>query len=321
VIHLLPGVTSTLFLHRAEGKNFMNIDIDKLQYHELANEFPLLDEEELKELAADIEANGLLEPIVLYGGKVLDGRNRYNACKKAGYKFGPEDVVLFEERYPDEDPVLYVLSKNIYRRHLGVGQRAAVAQRFRALMGKRKPGPKESRIAEIIPPVGERTKKVAAAAGVSVASVERAAYVQKHDPEGFKELQKGTKTLREAHRETQKRISGAEIDAAWQRVKDVCGKSFAAAIAEDQIPSLGVPKNLIAFAGLADDKMKTLAPALRLGWKLERALLCLDKEITPATTLAQGIDLFAFRGSKRMEFELEEVHWLMTKAKQETVAA
>lgn len=46
--------------------------------------FPLLDETALQELADDIKVNGLQNAIVLHDGKVLDGKNRLNACKLEG---------------------------------------------------------------------------------------------------------------------------------------------------------------------------------------------------------------------------------------------
>ena len=54
------------------------------EYHELANLFPLMDESQYSDLVADIKENGLVESIVLHEGKILDGRNRYNACNDAG---------------------------------------------------------------------------------------------------------------------------------------------------------------------------------------------------------------------------------------------
>ena len=53
---------------------------ERLEYHELANIFPLIQGVEFDELVKDIQWNGLQEPIILYEGKILDGRNRYNAC-------------------------------------------------------------------------------------------------------------------------------------------------------------------------------------------------------------------------------------------------
>ncbi len=91
--------------------------------HELAAIFPLMGDEELRDLADDIEANGLRDPIWLLDGKILDGRNRYRACNLA-------DVDPRIEEYRGKDPLGFVVSKNLHRRHLDAGQRAMVAARL-----------------------------------------------------------------------------------------------------------------------------------------------------------------------------------------------
>jgi len=59
----------------------------------------MLADDELDELAADIKARGLLQPIVLDAeGRVLDGRNRLAACKKAGVK---PDFITYADGDPD----------------------------------------------------------------------------------------------------------------------------------------------------------------------------------------------------------------------------
>lgn len=93
----------------------------ELEFHEAANIFPL-DEEHLDELAADIRQNGQLVPIELFGGKILDGRRRWLACEKVGIE------PITREVNP-ADPVVYVLSLNLHRRHLDKGQRAMVGAR------------------------------------------------------------------------------------------------------------------------------------------------------------------------------------------------
>jgi hypothetical protein len=49
-------------------------------FHEIADIFPMMTASEFAALKRDIQENGLLEPIELYEGKVIDGRNRYRAC-------------------------------------------------------------------------------------------------------------------------------------------------------------------------------------------------------------------------------------------------
>jgi hypothetical protein len=58
--------------------------ISELPHHPLAALFPLLDGDEFTALADDIRANGLREPIMLFEGAILDGRNRYRACMAGG---------------------------------------------------------------------------------------------------------------------------------------------------------------------------------------------------------------------------------------------
>jgi hypothetical protein len=73
----------------------------KLQFHPLAEIFPLIEGVEFDELVEDIRANGLHEPIVVYEDQILDGRNRYRACQAAGIE--PAFTV-----YTGDDPVGYV---------------------------------------------------------------------------------------------------------------------------------------------------------------------------------------------------------------------
>ena len=77
---------------------------------------------ELKALADDIAANGLNQPIVIYNGRILDGRNRARACEMAGVAV---DTVEWDD--PGCGPVAWVVSQNVRRRHLTATQRATLA--------------------------------------------------------------------------------------------------------------------------------------------------------------------------------------------------
>lgn len=99
------------------------INKDEIEFHEIASIFPMMEGEEFETLVKDIKENGLIEPIYLYEGKIIDGRNRYLACQKAGVE------PRFEE-YTGISPVDFVISKNLHRRHLNESQRAVVAAKI-----------------------------------------------------------------------------------------------------------------------------------------------------------------------------------------------
>jgi hypothetical protein len=94
-----------------------------LPIHELARTFPTMGMAELKELASGIHAQGLLEPITIYQGQILDGRNRISAANMCGYAFKAADFVELD---PKIDPLAFVINKNIRRRHLTAEQKRAL---------------------------------------------------------------------------------------------------------------------------------------------------------------------------------------------------
>jgi len=94
--------------------------------HEVANIFPMMTDEEFESLKADIEANGLLEPVWLHPDdhSIIDGRNRYKACTELG--------ATPKYRYWDGKGSLvsFVVSLNLKRRHLNESQRGMVAAKL-----------------------------------------------------------------------------------------------------------------------------------------------------------------------------------------------
>lgn len=146
--------------------------------HPAAALFPLVPDAELRELVEDIRAHGVRQPVVTYRGELLDGRNRIRACDLIG--FDPPSV-----EYEGSDPVGFVISANLRRRHMDDGQRAMVAARLANL----KSGQRADQAAQIcagvdsgseaLPPVVTQTQ-AADLLGVSRRSVQHARVVIEH---------------------------------------------------------------------------------------------------------------------------------------------
>jgi N6-adenosine-specific RNA methylase IME4 len=134
-----------------------------VEFNPLASLFPLVEGAEFDELVADIRAHGLHEPIVVYEGKILDGRNRLRACTAAAIK------PMFTA-YTGDDPVSYVVSLNLRRRHLNESQRAMVAAKLATL--------KDGQRADLVEglPIGRASELL----NVGERSVARAREVQEH---------------------------------------------------------------------------------------------------------------------------------------------
>ena len=94
-----------------------------LEPHRLSRLFPPISPEDFDKLAADIKLNGLHQHIVRYQGKILDGNNRYRACELV--KIAPK----FADFAGDDAAARnYVISANIYRRHLSPEQRRGIIE-------------------------------------------------------------------------------------------------------------------------------------------------------------------------------------------------
>lgn len=175
----------------------------KKHFHEAANLFPLMEGDEFDQLVADIKENGLREPIWLDpNGKIIDGRNRYRACRRA--RVDPK----FDWWDGEGSAIAFVLSKNLHRRHLSASQRAMVAAEAKPLYeaeakarmaeGGRKKG------RENLPPLemGKARDHAAKHANVSPRTVESAsAVLREGSPELVEKVKKGEITVHKALQE------------------------------------------------------------------------------------------------------------------------
>lgn len=92
-------------------------------FHALADAFPLISGDEFEELVKDIHDNGLVQPITMHEGKILDGRNRWRACQRLG-------IPHTEKKFSGPDAAAYVWSVNAVRRQLTASQRALAATKL-----------------------------------------------------------------------------------------------------------------------------------------------------------------------------------------------
>jgi hypothetical protein len=151
------------------------------EVHPYAARFPMLPDADLDALAADIKANGLINPIVLdVSGRLIDGRNRLEACARAGVR------PVFD-MVPVPDPVAFIVSANMQRRDLPAAQKAHLAVAGLSDSDNRM-----------------RQQDMAAIAGVSQSKIAEAMVVARYSPEDHAAC-----------------CAGAPHDPAYQRAKQI----------------------------------------------------------------------------------------------------
>jgi len=176
-----------------------------MKNHPIADVWPMMDEAKLAELADDIRKNGQLVPVWLYEGKILDGRNRWAACKIAG-------VEPKTKEYAGDVPTAFAVSLNDRRRHMNKGALAAVAAELEphfAADAKRRQArkPKAEFVQEKIPEQkrAQAREEAAKSVGVNDRYVSDAKKVKTEAPEVFERLKAGKITLQDAKREVAKK--------------------------------------------------------------------------------------------------------------------
>ena len=176
-------------------------------YHPAANIFPLMDEVAYAALRDDIAANGLIEPIWFCDGKILDGRNRWRACNELG--ISPE-----VREYTGNDPIGFVVSLNLSRRHLTSSQRAVVAleiERQLAIEAKKRQIRKPANsVLQIIEKQTDNqpihaAKQAAALVGTNRQYVSDAKRIQAAAPELLPQIAAGELSIPEAKRVLRKK--------------------------------------------------------------------------------------------------------------------
>jgi N6-adenosine-specific RNA methylase IME4 len=179
-----------------------------MEFHEIANLFPMMQPDELADLVNDIKANGLIEPIILYEDQILDGRNRFLACGEAGVK-------PHYDYYKGNEPVAFVISKNLHRRHLNKSQEAMIATTVKPMLAeearKRQAiftgNQYTSGVSELIPEEqkGRSADKAGELFGVSGRYVSDAEKIKNEAPEYVEPIMQGEMTITRAKQEIKRK--------------------------------------------------------------------------------------------------------------------
>lgn len=199
-----------------------------MKAHAIADLFPMLSDPELEALALSMRTHGFdpTHPVLLLDGKILDGRNRWQAAKMAGV------TPVTKNWDGGGDPWDFVWRENAIRRHLEPGTKTAICFQFLAgskawqeREGNRgKHGPRKRGSQEPLSAASNSAKRneLAAAAGVSLATAQRALAVAAADDEAIKAVAAGTCSLADAVRSTKRKTLTAKLE-------DVAGRNAKAA--------------------------------------------------------------------------------------------
>lgn len=164
------------------------------ELHPLCTLFPRMSGAEFDALVADVTANGLQNPIVLFDDMVLDGGNRYRACQVA-------DVEPRFVQFTGDSIVSFVLSANLHRRHMSAGQQAAIVSAAQDWAKAQVQGANRHTM-QTGNVTGLRTvADRAAQSGASDKTQRMADKVAKASPELVRQVAHGEKTLPQAVRE------------------------------------------------------------------------------------------------------------------------
>ena len=200
-----------------------------MKAHKLCKLFPAITGQPLLDLIQDIKRNGLRQPITTYEGQILDGANRYAACQAAGIE--PEMV-----EFTGEDPLAFVISQNMNRRHLTDDQRAAIATQI----AKSKHGGDRGQGAESDPSENPITiAEAAALMKVSPRQVKIAKQVKKESPGAFEKVKTGEMTLNAAHEKKHPRKPRSPKPAP----SPLKGVDISKLTPEEQVPDPSDPAN------------------------------------------------------------------------------
>jgi predicted DNA-binding protein YlxM (UPF0122 family) len=167
----------------------MNISLTR---HPSNAALPPLTAEEFHDLEQDILTHGILQPVTIKDGQIIDGYHRYLIASQHNLPIPTTES--------DKDPQALVLSHNLYRRHLTAGQKAALALAFS----------EEHKLS--LSEAAEQT-------GIDRHAIAEIKEIKQYNPEAYEQVQDGTLPLYAASQQTKNQI----LQQARQEVRKTTG--------------------------------------------------------------------------------------------------
>jgi len=178
------------------------VKMQDYEYHELSTVFSSFeDTEEFKGLVKNIKEHGLFDPILVWQGKIVDGRHRHKACMEAGVE--PEYEYLVDE-VPFDKVRDRVVGANILRRHLTTGQRAMIAASL-ANMTVGGGGNQYTKVDRTNSSNAKSNKSAAKSLNVGTTALKDAKNLKRDAPDLAEKVNKGEMSLHAAEAERRKR--------------------------------------------------------------------------------------------------------------------
>jgi protein gp37/ParB-like chromosome segregation protein Spo0J len=198
-------------------------EFGEYKVHPVAALFPLINDEELGRLAADIKKNRLLDPIILSndGTTIIDGRNRWRACDKL--KIKPRFQKL-SASYDEAKIINLIISKNIQRRHLNPGQTGMIAlliepiltaaAKERMAAGGKRGRQARKGVTKSSPPLKLRVRaQLAEMFNIAEGTLTQAKKVKESSPDLTAEVVAGTMRLNQAYMKVRRTMAIAQVAA------------------------------------------------------------------------------------------------------------
>lgn len=168
-----------------------------MRIHPAAELFPGMSPDEFAALKADIAVHGVREPSWVYQGILLDGRHLTRACEELG-------IDCPQREYEGSDPVAFVVSLNLKRRHLNESQRAVVGAKLANLKhGVR--ADTQTCLSAITQP------QAAAMLNTSTRAIQEAKRIEREAPDLMPKIEAGTMSLHSAARTIERRESAQRM--------------------------------------------------------------------------------------------------------------